>query len=80
MDSSFGVIALFAPLLVALVFAGLGYVVIYYIAKGAINNSKLSQSVEYLRIELARVNEQLYAIRTADKQGPPAPPRDNNEY
>ena len=78
MEDSAVVLALFGPLLVGLIFAGLGYVVIYYIAKSAINNSKLSQSVEYLRIELARVNEQLYALRTTDKQELSGAPRDPN--
>lgn len=62
MDSSNVAVALLPILIMVLLylfFVAVGFTVLYFIVRAALNNSKLNQNMDLLRLEIARMNEQL---------------------
>jgi uncharacterized membrane-anchored protein YhcB (DUF1043 family) len=43
----------------SLIITAIGFVILYFVVRAALNNSKLNQNMEQLRFEIARMNEQL---------------------
>lgn len=49
--------------LLYLVFVAIGFVVLYYVVRAAINKSHLNQNVEQLRNEISMLNKQMQAMK-----------------
>ena len=46
-----------------LIFAAVGFFILYLIIRAAINNSKLNQNIEQLRIEISRMDTEIKTVQ-----------------
>lgn len=66
--SSSSALIVFGPFLILIAFIAVGFLVLYFIIRAAINNSRLNQQIDLLRRDIAVLNDQITSLATFAKK------------
>lgn len=58
----------FGPFLFLIIFIAVGFLVLYFIIRAAINNSRLNQQIDLLRRDIAVLNDRITSLATFAKK------------